>query len=85
MCPPSSAGIGNRFSTPKFTEMSATMVRSTLRLILAAFEVTSAICTIPPTSFSGTAPTTSFSKLLKMSFEASTVSPKANFRLSKPV
>ena len=78
MCPPSSAGIGSRFSTPKFTEISAAMMSRVETPMPAAFEVMSVIWMMPPISFSGTTPTISFSSPVNMSFEAFTVSTSAN-------
>ena len=56
ICPPSSAGIGKRLSTPRFTEISAVIVSNAIILDSLASEITFPIVITPPTSLLGIIP-----------------------------
>ena len=56
MCPPSSAGIGKRFNTPRFTEMSAVKRKSAMMPASEAFAVMSTMVMAPPSLSTPTAP-----------------------------
>jgi len=77
MCPPSRAGIGSRFNTPKFTEMSAVKKKSESMPAELAWAVTSTMVMIPPSLSVPTTPVMSFCTDSTMSQEAFLVSSQA--------
>ena len=73
ICPPSSAGIGRRFKTPRFTDIKAVIANKAIIEDSLASEMTYPIAITPPTSLLGIAPWINFWTPWKIIVEAKIV------------